>query len=235
MAKPYIRTGVYSKDAGEVFRRTFKWISDKDTKHGYSSPNRDLYANVNIEYAADGEVIITTCTHRWTRLDRFTYENGNRAFYPWFAYKIKQCFYDLYGKEHWNRTNNTEVDFMSDPYHEYANLPVFNVPCSAFYFLYEHLLNRKKSASKYSPAVVEKFGGTQNDPILTQAEQQRRDDLKQLECEYDKQKQALDKQRHAEYSAFYAQLDAKYDTLMKDMRLKYEQRRKELEDIKFIA
>lgn len=232
MAKPRFRTGVYSKDSAEIIRRVFIWISTKETPNGHASPNSGLSTRVLLEQNPDNEVVVTTRIDTWTRLSRFI--GREKDFKAWLAYQIKSCFYDLYDKNFWCRYLPHEVDFMSDP-HEYMGRPKFFVPYSAFYFLYETLLQRKKSLAKYDAKLVERFGGTQNDPILTEAETQRRQELEALEREYDCKCAELKRQKDQEIADFYTALETKYNALKKEAHDLYVIQHKALEDLKYVA
>ena len=230
MQTPVFTTNVYTKDAIEVFKRTFIWISQQKTSSYRRSPNRGLHNEVDISQRPDGMVIIKSNNTWNSRLRMFANDND---FHRWFAYKIKSMCYSLYGKEFWDRRNDVEVDFMSDPDARWYPRPKFCVPYSTFYFLYEALLERKGFRGKYSDNVVNRIGGVENDPIMTQAEQQRRDDLAELDAEYTRQRIEIEHKRYVEVEDCKNAIMEKYKTTLDELKAKYEADRKALEDLKF--
>ena len=94
-------------------------------------------------------------------------------------------------------------------------------PIRDIYFIYDKFMLRKGLDKKYPSKMIAAYVGHPNDPITTEMETAKRQDIKNLEDEFNKDIKAL----HMEYEKEERIIETEYDNKISDLEAKMEQKR----------
>lgn len=138
---------------------------------------------------------------------------------------IKRVYNDV--KLEWNINCKTNLDY----YQRYAYSGYYkntHVTVGDLKAIFETMLGRKHMIKKITNEQRETLIGHKRNPIETELEIARLDEIERITDEYNAERQKLDKERQAEYNTFYAKLDKKYDELKYIAKEKYAKKLSEL-------
>lgn len=138
---------------------------------------------------------------------------------------IKCAYNDV--KREWNINCKTNLDY----YQSYAHSGYYkntHATVGDLKAIFETMLGRKHMIKKITNEQRETLIGHKRNPIETELEIARLDEIKRITNEYKSERQKLDNERQAEYNAFYIKLDKKYDELKHIAKDKYEKMLSEL-------
>lgn len=124
----------------------------------------------NLEVAPDGEVIINPEVHQKVAL----WKKSDEDIFRWLAIHLKLVVKNFSGCD-WSRTNDTVVSTLSSN--------DIKVTVSDAYMVYDHWLNRKKFDTHFSKEHVNSIIGFAKDPVSTEMEVARREEVKRLHRE----------------------------------------------------
>lgn len=125
----------------------------------------------NLEVAPDGEVVINPADYR----DGALWRKSDAEIFRWLAIHLKLVVKNFSGCD-WSRTNDTVVSTLSSN--------DIKVTVSDAYMVYDYWLNRKKFDTSFSKEHVGSVIGFAKDPVSTEMEIARREEVKRLtrEC-----------------------------------------------------
>lgn len=144
---------------------------------------------------------------------------------------IKQARNDV--KLEWNINCKTNLDHYRN-YRGYAYTGYYkntHITMGDLKAIFETMLNRKHMIKKITNEQQETLIGHKRNPLETELEVARLDEIKRITDEYRNERQKLDNERSIEYNDFYTKLDKKYDELKCIAREKYEKKLSELNNM----
>ena len=223
-----IRTGLYGAGAERVLRMT----SNRCRKAGSRLDNKSFWM-IELERAPDNEILLAAydddykCPRNKTVFAYGTKDDA--AVRKWLAGCVKGMakmhlipgVYDMHKAEiaksdEWRRDNAREI---SDQYSG------FTATVAEFYAVYEVLKGRAPKEKAYQDGAVRSAVGAPFDPVRTELEEYRRQELKKIDDWLSDETTRLSKERSAEWT----ELDAKYSRLEKEARNEAVARRAKLE------
>lgn len=114
--------------------------------------------------------------------------------------------------------------------------PEVTITVKDIYCLYEQLLNRKSFDKRWGHDMVERIIGAQRDPIMTEMEVARREEVANIETEYADKIKKLDNDRYREIERMREEIAAKYRKLQEDLAAEKANKIRELnESLSFMS
>ena len=232
--KRIIHTGLFSENAKYLLQGLFNYIDDNKPRRVAVTARR-----CEIIMNPDNEVILQ-CKLR----DRYSYYRSEMIYSiwdrnpgndqkprEWIAVMLKKHVIEQCGSDGvWRRDN----DAREVPELEVKNeqgLTVFSPTVAEAYYVYDALLNRKKIEKRFSEATIKRMHGIQKDPIATEMEIARREEVKRLKAENEQKLRDLENEKLNKISAYCQQLDAEYMILKQEAKKKLEEDLANLEKI----
>lgn len=194
-----LHTGFYSDRAELIIQRLL------DSEQSYqSSLKRTFKVNsfryLEVKRAIDNEVVFTCGKFRgrgWDYMHSFDRINDTDALNH-IAWCFKQCVLRCLrnelsdkgkAKKNWNR--NSTLNFRTD------SINTDDISVSEAYFIYDHLLQRKNAAKRYSKELSESLIGLPLDPIMSEMKIGMLEEIERIkkECSDAKAKLYLEKEK----------------------------------------
>lgn len=232
--KRIIHTGLFSINAKHLLQGLFNYIDDNKPRRVAVTARR-----CEIIMNPDNEIILQ-CKLR----DRYSYSHSEKMFSIWDRnpgndqkprewiavmlkkHVIEQCESDGV----WRRDNDArevpELEIKNE-----QGLTVFSPTVAEAYYVYDALLNRKKIEKRFTEATIKRMHGIQKDPIATEMEIARREEVKRLKAENEQKLRDLEDEKLGKISAYQQQLDAEYKILKEEAKKKLEEDLANLEKI----
>lgn len=232
--KRIIHTGLFSENAKHLLQGLFNYIDDNKPRRVAVTARR-----CEIIMNPDNEVILQ-CKLR----DRYSYyrsemicsiwdRNPGNDQKPreWIAVMLKKHVIEQCGSDGvWRRDNDArevpELEIKNE-----QGLTVFSPTVAEAYYVYDVLLNRKKIEKRFSEATIKRMHGIQKDPIATEMEIARREEVKRLKAENEQKLRDLEDEKFSKISAYRQQLDLEYKILKDEAKKKLEEDLANLEKI----
>ena len=235
-----VHTGLYSDKA-------FKLLSHIVANQIKTRPwgnIRTQFESMNVERAPDGEVIFTPDPDKKNYyFNRIWSKSSNEAL-KWIAIYIKKfvrnfssCWVNKKIDDiGWDRDNtHDKVEFVVDmTFYSVNNKKMFKrmfngengkfsviAPIRDIYFIYDKFMLRKGLDKKYPSKMIDAYVGHPNDPITTEMETAKRQDIKNLEDEFNKDIEAL----HIEHEKEERIIENEYDNKINDLEERFEKKR----------
>ena len=203
-----IHTEFYSNEFNHLLTKFYKYMADGRCGSRVSK-NAD-YAKV--EHDPNGETVIRV--HGGSRTV-YAKKHSIAEILDWLGWMLKCQVHDRLERDGYSKKAEWRRDNFSIPvpFLHSADHPVY---VGDIYYIYDALKNRKNIDKKYDKKVVNKWRGKQNDPIVTEAERARREEVVKIETEY------AEKIKNCDYDSYKynwgTQTDAKHE-----MKVKYDQ------------
>lgn len=231
--KRIIHTGLFSINAKHLLQGLFNYIDDNKSRRVAVSARRcEIIVN------PDNEIVLQ-CKLR----DRYGYRSerlfsiwdrnlGNdQKPREWIAVMLKKHVIEQCGSDGvWRRDNDArevpELEIKNE-----QGLIVFSPTVAEAYYVYDALLNRKKIEKRFTEATIKRMHGIQKDPIATEMEIARREEVKRLKAENEQKLRDLEDEKFGKISAYRQQLDAEYKILKEETKKKLEEDLANLEKI----
>ena len=232
--KRIIHTGLFSENAKYLLQGLFNYIdNNKPRRVAVTARRCEIIMN------PDNEVILQ-CKLR----DRYSYYRSEMIYSiwdrnpgndqkprEWIAVMLKKHVIEQCGSDGvWRRDN----DAREIPELEVKNeqgLTIFSPTVAEAYYVYDALLNRKKIEKRFSEATIKRMHGIQKDPIATEMEIARREEVKRLKAENEQKLRDLEDEKVSKIFAYRQQLDAEYKILKDEAKKKLEEDLANLEKI----
>lgn len=231
--KRIIHTGLFSENAKYLLQGLFNYIDDNKPRRVAVTARR-----CEIIMNPDNEIILQ-CKLR----DRYGYSSeriysiwdrnpGNdQKPREWIAVMLKKHVIEQCGSNGaWRRDNDArevpELEIKNE-----QGLTVFSPTVAEAYYVYDVLLNRKKIEKRFTEATIKRMHGIQRDPIATEMEIARREEVKRLKAENEQKIRDLENEKLLKISAYHQQLDAEYKILKEEAKKKLEEDLANLEKI----
>lgn len=229
-----IHTGFYTDHALEFFK-CMKCALHNCWGSRQMARNADL---MDIERNPDNEVVIKLgidakdWSYSW-RMSTFS-KMPIEKFNSWLAGVLKHLVLkdveDKDKKEVWSRDNSAVARTFNGGY--YLNNPgEYQFTVKEIYFVYETLLNRKRREKHWNDEFVKAMVGEQLDPIATELEVARREEMAKLQSNLKERLDALDKEMYNKIKQMTDKIHTEYYQLKKDATAETENKIKELEDM----
>lgn len=235
-----VHTGLYSDKA---FKLLSHMVAAQINEREWGNI-RSQFVSMNVERAADGEVIFTPdADHKNYNVNQIWDKSNNEAL-KWIAIHIKQFVINF--PACWVHEDLEDIDWDRDNTHDKVKFVVdttclsihdkkmfedmFNgkkdkfyvtAPVRDIYFIYDKFMFHKGLDKKYPSKMVDAYVGQPNDPITTEMEIAKRQDFKNLEDELYKDLNIL----QAEYDKEERILDAEHDNKIYELEEKIEKKR----------
>lgn len=187
-----IHTGFYSTEMKNLLDWFFSYLTNCTNTY----ENGKVAA---VERAPDGEVLISLAHHDgryWTTV--YAKKHTDALILDWIAWMLKniacqhiqECWRDytttndkklgikLAKKALWTRDNDGVVIPVLTTDTDYVSV-------SDIYFIYESFKGRKNIERKYSNKLIKKWRGEKRDPLATEMEMARREEVERINKEYD--------------------------------------------------
>ena len=223
--KRIIHTGLFSENAKYLLQGLFNYIDDNKPRRVAVTARR-----CEIIMNPDNEIILQ-CKLR----DRYGYSSeriysiwdrnpGNdQKPREWIAVMLKKHVIEQCGSDGaWRRDNDArevpELEIKNE-----QGLTVFSPTVAEAYYVYDVLLNRKKIEKRFTEATIKRMHGIQRDPIATEMEIARREEVKRLKAENEQKLRDLENEKLLKISAYRQQLDAEYKILKDEAKKKLEE------------
>ena len=223
--KRIIHTGLFSENAKYLLQGLFNYIDDNKPRRVAVTARR-----CEIIMNPDNEIILQ-CKLR----DRYGYTSeriysiwdrnpGNdQKPREWIAVMLKKHVIEQCGSDGaWRRDNDArevpELEIKNE-----QGLTVFSPTVAEAYYVYDVLLNRKKIEKRFTEATIKRMHGIQRDPIATEMEIARREEVKRLKAENEQKLRDLENEKLLKISAYRQQLDAEYKILKDEAKKKLEE------------
>lgn len=227
-----VRTGLYSSYAQEILNNFFSHMSANSVHRMERNTKR-----VSTKVAADGEILLEAIRknswdpvhheHCYGQSIWDLNENNDAKPKEWLAIALKHHIIAS-GKSDgvWRRNGEFVASTLSKQ--DSNGQTIFAPVVSELYCLYDHLLGRKNLEKRYGVDLTSKIIGTRRDPLLTQMEENRRNEVKRIEEELEAAKKAAAAKR--------AQLRSEYDKKLEaveteEVRIATEKHDKELAEV----
>lgn len=177
-------TGLYSDKAEQIFTKLYSEMAN--CKYGARCAKNA--ADVKCVREADNEVVIIVDSH-YTPLvyDR---KSSDEKLLQWLGWMIKQAAYkyfstlNLVPEDVWKRDSDTIVPaFSSDDTKTKTDYNIA-ITVADLYCIYEILSGRKNIERKYNKDLVNSIRGHQRDPLSTEVESTRRQEVASIEKQY---------------------------------------------------
>lgn len=214
-----IPTGLFSHTAEEILVNFFKHKSETSTNRMYRNTER-----VAVKVAPDGEILLEACLKNCRDAEgHYHYgssiwdknRNNDAKSKEWLAVAIKHHVIDATKSDGNWRRNNTE-GVIEDFATKNEDGTIKFIPTVAWlYCIYDHLLGRKSLEKKYGIDLVKKVIGIRRDPMLTEMETNRRNEVKRINDEFEAAKKAANDKRDRLSSEYYQKLQAQADIEIK--------------------
>ena len=229
-----IHTGLFSKNAKYLLQGLFNYIDDNKPRRVAVTARR-----CKIIMKPDNEVIL-----QCKLSDRYSYSRSEMIYSiwdrnpgndqkprEWIAVMLKKHVIEQCGSDGvWRRDNDArevpELEIKNE-----QGLTVFSPTVAEAYYVYDALLNRKKIEKRFSEATIKRMHGIQKDPIATEMEIARREEVKRLKAETEQKLRDLEDEKLNKISAYRQQLDLEYKILKDKVRMKLEEDLANLEKI----
>lgn len=181
-----IHTGFYSDDAFKLFTKFFK-ESDAGRFGRRASRTADV---TTVIQEPDGETVLS---YDYSSRSVYSKKHGDVGeILDWIGWMMKCSTHEELGRkgdskhEAWKRDNH---HYVVECLSTRSNVDDAAFDCKVtiadVYYVYDALKNRKNIDKKYSAELVEKWRGKQRDPIATEAERARREEVAKLTKDYD--------------------------------------------------
>lgn len=185
-------TRLYSDKAEQILTKLYSEMANSE----YGGRCAKNAADVKCVREADNEVVIKVDRH----YDRLVYDrkSSDEKILQWLGWMIKQAAYKYFLKRHlvpvdvWKRDSDTII-----PAFERRNIPAFSsdntetktdyniaITVADLYCIYEILSGRKNIERKYNKDLVNSIRGHQRDPLSTEVESLRRQEVASIEKQY---------------------------------------------------
>lgn len=236
MAEPRIvHTGLFSSYSQEILNNFFSYMSDHSVHRMERNTKR-----VSIKVAADGEILLEALQHgsydsihhEYCRRKSIWDLNKNNDAKPkeWLAIALKRHIIAS-GKSDgiWRRNGDFVASTLTttDSNGQVTFAPIV----SELYCIYDHLLGRKKLEKRYGVDLTKKVIGTRRDPLLTQMEENRRNEVKRIEEEFAAAKKAASDKCNKLLYEYSKKLEA---IMAEEVRIATEKHDKELAEVEEI-
>lgn len=204
-----IPTGMYADDTAEILKAVQYELCFAH-KVAYYFKTRGAPA-LEIVRAPDGEVCFEVVVGEvgWGKTYRFWNKYLRESFYTkqpiasevknvkeQIGWQIKNLAKDFLERQIYTLTEEADRERAEKDWNRQSGVnvnkflkklakPDINVTIADLYFIYEKLIGRlEKSTRKYDSAVVRRLVGEKRDPITTEAEIARREEVKRIKAEY---------------------------------------------------
>ena len=228
-----IHTGFYTDHALEFFNRMKRALQN-------CWGSRQMARNadwMNIERNPDNEVVIKlgidaqNWRYSWV-MSTFS-KMPVEKFNSWLAGVLKHLVLkdvEREDKKIWFR-DNTEAAYAFNGGYSYSEQHKHQFTVKEIYFVYETLLNRKRREKHWNDEFVKAMVGEQLDPIATELEVTRREEMAKLQSNLKERLDALDQEMYNKIKQMTDKIRAEYSQLKKDATVETENKIKELEDM----
>lgn len=242
-----IHTGLYSEKA-------FKFLEHmlaSQLRFRKCGQIRAQFAAINIERAPDNEVILTQDPDNRYYYGNSIWRKPNNEALKWLAIYIKEFTRNSVeihedGKDGddskeitWARDNTREkvklvIDTSS---YSVCDKDIFkgkkssslNVKVGDIYFIYDKFMSRKDLDKKYDTDMIDSYVGQPSDPITTEMEIAKRQDIKALKDKLEQDLNSLDREEgekqdelRVEWRKKAAAVEAEYSAKCKALRAKHD-------------
>lgn len=191
MTRRIFHTTLYS-DIAWALMNSFQY--NMNNNHYCGSRANGKLADSTLKRGDDGEVIfeleVREGYRSWNRTIWRKCRLDDQKIRDELAWLIKCMVHAYAGKDHWSRADITDIDSCFTRFYDsYGNqaekAEVINnlkgLTVQDVYCLYEILRNRKNLESKYDPALIAKLRGAQFDPVRTELEKAKREQLAEFD------------------------------------------------------
>ena len=228
-----IHTGFYTDHALEFFNRMKRALQN-------CWGSRQMARNadwMNIERNPDNEVVIKlgidaqNWRYSWV-MSTFS-KMPVEKFNSWLAGVLKHLVLkdvEREDKKIWFR-DNTEAAYAFNGGYSDSEQHKHQCTVKEIYFVYETLLNRKRREKHWNDEFVKAMVGEQLDPIATELEVTRREEMAKLQSNLKERLDALDQEMYNKIKQMTDKIRAEYSQLKKDATVETENKIKELEDM----
>lgn len=177
-------TRLYSDKAEQIFTKLYHEMANGE----YGGRCAKNATDVKCVREADNEVVIKVDSH-YTRLiyDR---KSSDEKLLQWLGWMIKQAAYkyfrtrNLEPEDVWKRDSDTIIPAFSS-YNSQTKIDYdIAITVADLYCIYEILSGRKNIERKYNKDLVNSIRGHQRDPLSTEVESTRRQEVASIEKQY---------------------------------------------------
>lgn len=177
-------TGLYSDKAAQILTKLYSEMANGE----YGGRCAKNAADVKCVREADNEVVIIVDSH-YTRLvyDR---KSSDEKILQWLGWMIKQAAYKYFSPREiapayvWKRDSDTIIPEFSS-YNTQTKIDYdIAITVADLYCIYEILSGRKNIERKYNKDLVNSIRGHQRDPLSTEVESTRRQEVASIEKQY---------------------------------------------------
>ena len=232
--KRIIHTGLFSENAKYLLQGLFNYIDNYKPRRVAATARR-----CEVIMNPDNEIILQ-CKLR----DRYSYNYSERIYSiwdrnpgndqkprEWIAVMLKKHVIENCGSDGvWRRDNDAREVPGLDIKNE-RGLTIFSPTVAEAYYVYDALLNRKKIEKRFTEATIKRMHGIQKDPIATEMEIARREEVKRLKDETEQKLRDLEAEKLLKISNYREQLNLEYKILKDKVRMKLEEDLANLEKI----
>lgn len=177
-------TGLYSDKAEQILTKLYSEMAHSE----YGVRCAKNAADVKCVREADNEVVIKVDSH-YIRLvyDR---KSSDEKILQWLGWMIKQAAYKYFRKRRlepedvWKRDSDTIIPAFSSYNTETKTDYDIAITVADLYCIYEILSGRKNIERKYNKDLVNSIRGHQRDPLSTEVESTRRQEVASIEKQY---------------------------------------------------
>lgn len=226
-----IHLGLFSKNAEMLIRSLFSYIDDnKPARVARSVRKATIVVNPDNEIVL--ECKLRELYYRHTPITIWDRNKGNdQKPREWIAIMLKHHVIEQCGSDGAWRRDNDSREVPELEFRDSTGQVIYRPTISEAYYVYDALLSRKRIERKYSKETIAKMHGSQNDPIATEMEIARREEVKRLNAEHEQKLRDLEHEKMEEIRAFREKMDEKYGELRKQAIAKLEEDLKNLEEI----
>ena len=232
--KRIIHTGLFSENAKHLLQGLFNYIDDNKPRRVAVTARRcEIIMNPDNEIVLQCKLRDRYSCYRSERIYSIWDRNPGNDQKPreWIAVMLKKHVIEQCGSGGvWRR----DKDAREVPELEIKNeqgLTVFSPTVAEAYYVYDVLFNRKKIEKHFTEATIKRMHGIQKDPIATEMEIARREEVKRLKAENEQKLRDLENEKLNKISAYRQQLDAEYKILKDEAKKKLEEDLANLEKI----
>lgn len=220
-----IHTGLYGE-------RAFKILDAVKNAYASGSWYTNSYAQFKssiVSRAPDNEIVFLRNRNIYNELAYSIWRKSNNEALKWIGLALKSYVRDHNHEILWKRTSDDRAKIAFYELDAKGNKPrnaeqqSLIVSVDEVYYIYDKLLQRQKLDRKYDKKLIDELTGTPNDPISTEIEIARREELKkcdeqlhldlnEIEVKYQKEHRDITEKYYAEERALNGK---KYEEIQK--------------------